>query len=209
MISALLALISYVIVILVGLTCLAVEEKMHMLISTFTNSFHFCTFCTDSFVNVFYSALLKIVWEQIFHFQTILDRKCDWKRDMLRKKMFSYVISRSSKVNQGHLGLLIFWYPHWLSCGQKWWEYENVLQRYAHICSQLGNLGPFGPTVNTFFYQVVIDLRLQSGNNAVATFLQLSHNLWRFSQDHLRCLWHKLHYIWNICEKNGIDDPMN
>ena len=147
MISALLALISYVIVILVWLTCLAVEEKMHMLISTFTKKIHFCTFCTDSFVNVFYSALLKIVWEQIFHFHTILGRKCDWKRYMLRKKKFSYAISRSSKVNQGHLGLLIFLYPHWLSCGQKWWEYENVLQRYAHICSQLGNLGPFGPTV--------------------------------------------------------------
>ena len=88
MISALLALISYVIVILVGLTCLAVEEKMNMLISTFTKKIHFCTFCTDFFVNVFLSALLKIVWEQIFHFQTILGRKCDWKRDMLRKKCF-------------------------------------------------------------------------------------------------------------------------
>ena len=88
MISALLALISYVIVILVGLTCLAVEEKMHMLILTFTKKNHFCTFCTDFFVNVFYSALLIIVWEQIFHFQTILGRKCDWKRDMLRKKCF-------------------------------------------------------------------------------------------------------------------------
>ena len=88
MISTLLALISHVIVILVGLTCLAVEEKMHMLISTFTKIFHFCTFCTDFFVNVFYSALLKIVWEQIFHFQTILGRKCDWKKDMLRKKCF-------------------------------------------------------------------------------------------------------------------------
>ena len=32
MISVLLALISYVVVILVGLKCLAVEEKMHMLI---------------------------------------------------------------------------------------------------------------------------------------------------------------------------------
>ena len=61
MISTLLALISHVIVILVGLTCLSVEEKMHMLISTFTKNFHFCTFCTDFFVNVFYSALLKIV----------------------------------------------------------------------------------------------------------------------------------------------------
>ena len=76
------------IVILVGLTCLAVQEKMHMLISTFTKYFHFWTFCTDLFVNVFYSALLKIVWEQIFHFQTILVRKCDWKRDMLRKNVF-------------------------------------------------------------------------------------------------------------------------
>ena len=88
MISALLALISYVIVIFVGLTCLAVEEKMQMLISTFTKKIHFCTFFADSFVNVFYSALLQIVWEQIFHFQTILGRKCDWKRDMLRKKLF-------------------------------------------------------------------------------------------------------------------------
>ena len=61
MISALLALISYLVVILIGLTCLAVERKMHMLISTFTIFFYFCTFCADSFVNVFYSALLKIV----------------------------------------------------------------------------------------------------------------------------------------------------
>ena len=88
MISALLALTSYLIVILVGLTCLAVEKKMHMLISTFTKKFHFWTFCADFFVNVFYSALLKIVWEQIFHFQTILGRKFDWKRDMLRRKCF-------------------------------------------------------------------------------------------------------------------------
>ena len=88
MISALLALTSYLIVILVGLTCLAVEKKMHMLISTFTKIIHFWTFCANFFVNVFYSALLKIVWEQIFHFQTILGRKCDWKRDMLRKKCF-------------------------------------------------------------------------------------------------------------------------
>ena len=61
MISALLALISYSIVILIGLTCLAVEKKMHMLISTFTKKIHICTFCADFFVNVFYSALLKIV----------------------------------------------------------------------------------------------------------------------------------------------------
>ena len=53
MISVLLALISYGVFILVGLTCLAVEEKMHMLISTFTKNFHFCTFCTDFFVNAF------------------------------------------------------------------------------------------------------------------------------------------------------------
>ena len=83
-----LALISYVIVILVGRTCLAVEQKMHMLISTFTIIFHFCTFCTDFFANVFYSALLNIVWEQIFYSQTILRRKCDWKRDMLRNRCF-------------------------------------------------------------------------------------------------------------------------
>ena len=53
------------------------------------------------------------------------------------------------KVIQGQsmsFGFIIL-YPYWLSCGQKWWEYENVLQRYDHICSQLGNLGPFGPTV--------------------------------------------------------------
>ena len=56
-ISALLAQISYVIVILVG----AGEEKMLMLISTFTKNLHFCTFCTDFFGIVFYSALLKIV----------------------------------------------------------------------------------------------------------------------------------------------------
>ena len=43
-ISALLALISYVIVILVGRTCLAVEEKMNMLISTFTKKFFFVLF---------------------------------------------------------------------------------------------------------------------------------------------------------------------
>ena len=61
MISALLALISYVIVILVGRTFLAVEENMHMLISTFTKKNHFCNFCTDFFANVFYSALLNIV----------------------------------------------------------------------------------------------------------------------------------------------------
>ena len=47
-ISALLALISYVIVILVGRTCLAVEEKMHMLISTFTKKNHFCTLSYES-----------------------------------------------------------------------------------------------------------------------------------------------------------------
>ena len=45
--SAQLAIISYVIVILVGRTCLAVGEKMHMLISTFIKKNHFCTFCTD------------------------------------------------------------------------------------------------------------------------------------------------------------------
>ena len=56
MIFALLALISYLIVILTGLTCLAVEKKMHMLISTFTKNLHFCTFCADFFVNVFYLA---------------------------------------------------------------------------------------------------------------------------------------------------------
>ena len=81
------------------------------------------------------------------------------KEEYAEKKMFSYVISRSSKVNKGHLGLLIFLYPYWLSCGQKLWEYENVLQRYAHICSQLGNLGPFGPTVYfthklAFYYEI-------------------------------------------------------
>ena len=48
----------------------------------------FLYFLYRLFVNVFCSALLKIVWEQIFHFQTILGRKCDWKRDMLRKKCF-------------------------------------------------------------------------------------------------------------------------
>ena len=87
-ISALLALISYVIVILVGRTCLAVEEKMNMLILTFTRKFHLCTFFTDFFANVFYSALLIIVWEQIFYFHTLLERKYDWKRDMLRKRCF-------------------------------------------------------------------------------------------------------------------------
>ena len=154
MISALLALISYVIVILVGLTCLAVKEKMHMFISTFTKKIYFCTFCTNFFVNVFYSALLKLVWEQIFHFQTILGRKCDWKRDMLRMSFQGH--PRSIKVIWGSL---IFLYSHWLSCGQKWWEYENVLERYAHICSQLGNLGPFGPTVTCWqfiLYKVII-----------------------------------------------------
>ena len=44
-----------------------------------------CTFCTDFFVNLFYIALLKIVWEQIFYFHPILRRKCDFKRDPLRK----------------------------------------------------------------------------------------------------------------------------
>ena len=81
------------------------------------------------------------------------------ERGICWEKMFSYVISRSSKVNQGHLSLLIFLYSHWLSCGQKWWEYENVLERYAHICSQLGNLGPFGPTVTCWqfiLYKVII-----------------------------------------------------
>ena len=62
------------------------------------------------------------------------------------KKIFSYAISRSSKVNQSQLGLLRCSYPHWLSSGQKWWEYENSLQIYAHICSQLLNLSPIGPT---------------------------------------------------------------
>ena len=103
MTSSLLALISYLIVILVGLTCLAVGEKMHMWISTFTKKIHFCTFCTDFFINVFYSALLKIVWEQIFHFQTMLCRKCDWKRDMLRKKCFLM-------SSQGHpMSIKVIW----------------------------------------------------------------------------------------------------
>ena len=33
------------------------------------------------------------------------------KEGYAEKKMFYYVISRSSKVNQGHLGLLIFCIP--------------------------------------------------------------------------------------------------
>ena len=147
MISALLALTSYLIVILVGLTCLAVEKKMHMLISTFTKKFQFWTFCADFFVNVFYSALLKIVWEQIFHFSDNFGQKMWLKEGYAEKKCF-LVISRSIKVICVYC---YFLYPYWLSCGQKWWEYENVSKRYAHICSQLGNLGPFGPTVKHQF----------------------------------------------------------
>ena len=87
----------------------------------------FLYFLYRLFVNVFCSALLKIVWEQIFHFQTILGRKCDWKRDMLRKKCFLMSFQghpRSIKVIWVYY---FFLYPHWLSCGQNWWEYENVL----------------------------------------------------------------------------------
>ena len=61
MISTLPALTSYAIIISVGRTCLAAEEKIHMLISTFGKHFHFRTFSTDFFENVFYSALPNIV----------------------------------------------------------------------------------------------------------------------------------------------------
>ena len=53
-----------------------------------------------------------------FSFSDNFGQKMCLKEGYAEKKMFSYVISRSSKVNQGHLGLF-FLYPYWLSCGQK------------------------------------------------------------------------------------------
>ena len=69
-ISALLALISYVIVILVGRRCLAVEDKMHMLISTFTK-------------NVFYSALLNrlFIFTQ-FWGENVIERGTCWEKNV-------------------------------------------------------------------------------------------------------------------------------
>ena len=148
MISALLALTSYLIVILVGLTCLAVEKKMHMLISTFTKKFQFWTFCADFFVNVFYSALLKIVWEQIFHFSDNFGQKMWLKEGYAEKKMFSCYF----KVNQGHLRLLLFFcIPIGYHVVKNDENMKMSQKDMPHICSQLGNLGPFGPTVKHQF----------------------------------------------------------
>ena len=49
-----------------------------------------------------------------FSFSDNFGQKMWLKEGYAEKKMISYVISRSSKVNQGHLGLLIFLYSHWL-----------------------------------------------------------------------------------------------
>ena len=66
--------------------------------------------------------------------------------DIIKKKIPQYLLSSQSCVLFSKSAMTL--YPHSLSSGQKWWEYENALQRHAHICSQLLNLGPFGPTVS-------------------------------------------------------------
>ena len=75
MISVLIALISYVVVILVGLTCLAVEKKMHMLISTFTKKIHFCTICTDFFCKCIIECLAQNRMRADFSFSDTFGQK--------------------------------------------------------------------------------------------------------------------------------------
>ena len=99
-ISALLALISYVIIILVGRTCLAVEEKMNMLISTFTKKIIFVLF--EPILLKMYSIVpCSKSYESRFFIFTQFWRENVIKEGHAEKKMFSNAISRSSKVNQG------------------------------------------------------------------------------------------------------------
>ena len=106
--SACLALISYVIVILVGRKCLAVEEKMHVNFDLQKkNSFlYFLQMysivpCSKSYESRFF------IFTQ-FLGENVIERG---KEGHAEEKMISNDISRSSKANEGQLVLLIFFHP--------------------------------------------------------------------------------------------------
>ena len=90
--------------------------------------------CSKSYESRFF--IFRQFWPE-----NVIERGICWKKN---------VFSSHFKVIQGQsrsFGFINFFVSPLAIMWSKWWEYENVLQRYAQICSQLGNLGPFGPTV--------------------------------------------------------------
>ena len=106
MISALLALISYVIVILVGLTCLAVEEKMHMLISQKKSFLYFL-------YRFFCKCILKCPTQNRmradFSFSNNFGQKMWLKEGYAEKKSFLMSF-------QGHLRSIKVIWVYWFFC---------------------------------------------------------------------------------------------
>ena len=115
-----------VLAILVGHTCLPPEEKLHMLILTFTKKNHFCT---DLFLQMYSLVPCSKSYEsKIFIFIQFWGEM--WlKEGHAEKKCF---LMSFGLIKFFVFALAIMW---------------PKLQRYAHICSLLDNLFAFVPTV--------------------------------------------------------------
>ena len=149
-----------------------------------------------------------------FSFSHNFGEKIRLKEGHAEKEIISNVILRSSKVNQGQLGLFSFMYPHLLSSGQKWREYENSLQRYAHICAQLLNWGPFGPTVllkssKSNCAGIIVGMVSWSvGHNYLRLVEGLAINSFRFLAIQYKITLYRLQlqyiYMWYLVKSNNI-----